>query len=64
MLPPQTGSAFAQGNFPFPEPGAEWHITRLLPILDPNNGNARWKYNATGDSAAHRVPSWRMASWR
>lgn len=46
----RTAGAFAQGNIPFPEPGAAWHVTEVLPILGPNDAYARWMYRTTGDS--------------
>ena len=40
----------AQGNFPFPEPEAEWHVTEVNPILGPDDAFAKWQYTTTGDT--------------
>lgn len=39
-----------QSGFPFPTDQAEWHVTKVTPILGPNDAFDRWEYRVGGDT--------------
>lgn len=40
----------AQGGYPFPIDQAEWHVTKVTPILGPDDAFDRWEYWVNGDT--------------
>ena len=39
-----------QSGFPFPTDQAEWHVTKVTPILGPNDAFDQWMYWVNGDT--------------
>ena len=45
-----SGLLFAQNGYPFPTDEAEWHVTRVSPILGPDDAFDRWVYRVGGET--------------
>lgn len=45
-----SGLLFGQTGYPFPTDEAEWHVTRVTPILGPDDAFDRWVYRVGGET--------------